>query len=59
LRLLERGVKITDGFVKDTRVREIAEELRNTNRNADLAALGVKNDITDFLPQTAKDVFLF
>ena len=59
LRLLERGVKITDEFVKDNKVREIAEELRNTNRNADLAALGVKNDITDFLPQTAKDVFLF
>ena len=59
LRLLERGVKITDDFVKDNKVREIAEELRNTNRNADLAALGVKNDITDFLPQTAKDVFLF
>ena len=59
LRLLERGVKITDEFVKDNKVREIAEELRNTNRNADLAALGVKNGITDFLPQTAKDIFLF
>ena len=59
LRLLERGVKITDEFVKDTRVREIAEELINSNRSAELAVLAVKNDITDFLPQTAKDVFLF
>ena len=59
LRLLERGVKITDEFVKDTRVREIADELINSSRGTEIAALGVKNGITDFLPQTAKDVFLF
>lgn len=59
LRLLERGVKITDEFVKDNKVREIAEELRNTNRNAELAVLAVKNGITEFLPQVAKDIFLF
>ena len=59
LRLLERGVKITDEFVKDTRVREIAEELINSNRSAELAVLAVKNGITEFLPQVAKDIFLF
>ena len=59
LRLLERGVKITDEFVKDTRVREIADELINSSRAAELIALGVKNGITEFLPQVAKDIFLF
>ncbi len=59
LRLLERGIKITDEFVKNNKVREIAEELINSNRSADLAALGVKNGITEFLPQIAKDIFLF
>ena len=59
LRLLERGVKITDDFVKDTRVREIAEELMNSSRGTEIAALGVKNGITEFLPQVAKDIFLF
>ncbi len=59
LRLLERGVKITDEFVKDNKVIEIAEELINSNRSADLAVLAVKNGITEFLPQVAKDIFLF
>ena len=59
LRLLERGVKITDDFVKDTRVIEIAEELINSNRSADLAVLAVKNGVVEFLPQVAKDIFLF
>ena len=59
LRLLERGVKITDEFVKDTRVRKIADELINSSRAAELIALGVKNGITEFLPQVAKDIFLF
>jgi hypothetical protein len=59
LRLLERGVKITDDFVKDTRVREIADELINSSRGTEIAALGVKNGITEFLPQVAKDIFLF
>ena len=59
LRLLERGVKITDEFVKDNKVIEIAEELINSNRSAELAVLAVKNGITEFLPQVAKDIFLF
>ncbi len=59
LRLLERGIKITDTFVKDNKVREIAEELINTNRSADLAVLAIKNGVVEFLPQVAKDIFLF
>ena len=33
--------------------------LINSSRGTEIAALGVKNGITEFLPQVAKDIFLF
>ena len=59
LNLFNRGVVIGEGFLKDARIREIADELMATDRKEELIELGAKFNVEEFLSQEVKDIFLF
>jgi len=59
LKLFYAGVKIRDRFIMIPKIKAISAKLLKSDRKDELIEMGVRLGIDEFLPQEAKDIFLF
>ena len=60
MKLLEYDdIVISESFVKEKRIQEIAEDLLKTKKGEEITKVGMKHGVKVFFSKQVKDIFLF